>query len=79
MPFFKTFVFKIFVVINGSRAIHRFTTKKSLFIFDPFNKIRRLAIYLLTHSLFSAFVIITILCNCFIMAMPPNPRLESVE
>lgn len=39
-----------FVVINKSKQIFRFSSKKALLIFGPEFLFRRLAIYLLTHS-----------------------------
>lgn len=41
---------KIFIVINKSRQVFRFSAKKAMFLLDPFNKLRRAAIFLLTHS-----------------------------
>ncbi|NXG78822.1 SCNAA protein, partial [Baryphthengus martii] len=41
---------KTFMVINKRRTIFRFTATRALFIFDPFNPVRRAAIKILTHS-----------------------------
>jgi hypothetical protein len=60
----------VFIVINSSYQIFRFNSKDALFCLSPFNKLRRFAVYLLTHSLFSTLVMITILVNCVIMALP---------
>uniref|UniRef100_A0A3F2YSL1 Sodium channel protein n=1 Tax=Anopheles arabiensis TaxID=7173 RepID=A0A3F2YSL1_ANOAR len=46
---------------------------------DPFNPIRRVAIYILVHPLFSLFIITTILVNCILMIMPTTPTVESTE
>jgi len=59
-----------FIVVNNNKQIFRFSSEKSLFIFRPECVFRRLAIYLLTHSLFSALVMITILANCVVMTLP---------
>jgi len=39
-----------FIVINSSKQIYRFSSKKALFLLRPECVFRRLAIYLLTHS-----------------------------
>ena len=59
-----------FIVVNNNKQIFRFSSEKALFIFRPECVFRRLAIYLLTHSLFSALVMITILANCVVMTLP---------
>lgn len=40
----------IFTVIGNNYQIYRFNAKKSLFVLGPFNPIRRLSIFILTHS-----------------------------
>jgi hypothetical protein len=67
------------MVINKSKQIFRFNTKKALFILDPFNRVRRTAIFILTHPFLSAIVMLTILANCIAMAMPPEKVPEFVE
>ena len=37
-------------MVNSSRQIFRFSSKKALFILGPQNAIRRFAIFILTHS-----------------------------
>ena len=59
-----------FIVVNNNKQIFRFSSEKALFIFRPECVFRRWAIYLLTHSLFSALVMITILANCVVMTLP---------
>jgi hypothetical protein len=44
------FIFQVCVVVNKGGSIFRFNTKKALFVLSPLNPIRRLAIYVLTHS-----------------------------
>ncbi|RWS17360.1 sodium channel protein para-like protein [Dinothrombium tinctorium] len=68
-----------FVVISKGRDIWRFSTTSSLFIFDPFHPLRRVAIYMLVHPWFSFFVIVTILVNCSIMTLPSNKTIEKTE
>ncbi|XP_066904493.1 sodium channel protein para isoform X5 [Halyomorpha halys] len=68
-----------FVVVSKGRDIFRFSATKALWILDPFNPIRRVAIYILVHPLFSLFIIFTILLNCVLMIMPTTPTVESTE
>ncbi|CAF3299981.1 unnamed protein product [Rotaria socialis] len=64
----------IFVVINRNNTIFRFSATSACFVFSPFNCFRRLAIRILTHSLFSALVMITILSNCVFMTLRNAPE-----
>ncbi|XP_073078771.1 sodium channel protein type 11 subunit alpha isoform X4 [Manis javanica] len=66
-PFYKNH--KTFMVLNKKRTIYRFSAKRALFIFGPFNSIRSLAIRVSVHSLFSMFIICTVTINCVFMAM----------
>ncbi|CAF4713197.1 unnamed protein product [Rotaria sp. Silwood1] len=59
----------IFMVINRNQTIFRFSSTSACFIFSPFNWFRRLAIRILTHPLFSTFVMLTILINCIFMTL----------
>ncbi|XP_017493920.1 PREDICTED: sodium channel protein type 2 subunit alpha-like, partial [Rhagoletis zephyria] len=68
-----------FTVISKSKDIFRFSATKSLWILDPFNPIRRVAIYMLVHPLFSFLVILTILVNCILMTFPPEESIERTE
>ncbi|CAH2049421.1 unnamed protein product, partial [Iphiclides podalirius] len=68
-----------FVVISKGKDIFRFSATDALWILDPFNPIRRVAIYILVHPLFSLFIITTILVNCILMIMPTTPTVESTE
>ncbi|KAM8946294.1 sodium channel protein type 4 subunit alpha [Pelodytes ibericus] len=77
-PFYNTQ--KTFIVLNKSKAIFRFSATNALYLLDPFNPIRRGAIKVLIHSLFSLFIMITILTNCVFMAMSdPPPWSKNVE
>ncbi|KAF3827027.1 hypothetical protein GH733_002513 [Mirounga leonina] len=55
-PFYKNH--KTFMVLNKKRTIYRFSAKRALFIFGPFNPIR----------MFSMFIICTVIINCVFMA-----------
>ncbi|XP_013140306.1 PREDICTED: sodium channel protein para [Papilio polytes] len=70
---------RTFVVISKGKDIFRFSATDALWILDPFNPIRRVAIYILVHPLFSLFIITTILVNCILMIMPTTPTVESTE
>ncbi|XP_036075629.1 sodium channel protein type 11 subunit alpha isoform X2 [Rousettus aegyptiacus] len=65
-PFYRNH--KTFMVLNKNRTIYRFSAKRALFIFGPFNSIRSLAIRISVHSLFSMFIICTVIINCVFMA-----------
>ncbi|XP_048858105.1 sodium channel protein type 4 subunit alpha-like isoform X1 [Brienomyrus brachyistius] len=60
---------RTFVVLNKDKAIFRFSATSALYIFSPFHPIRRISIRILVHSLFSLFIMCTILTNCCFMAM----------
>ncbi|XP_062285710.1 sodium channel protein type 4 subunit alpha B-like isoform X1 [Scomber scombrus] len=60
---------RTFIVLNKGKAIFRFSATSALYILSPFQLIRSIAIKILVHSLFSLFIMFTILTNCFFMAM----------
>uniref|UniRef100_A0AC11EIG0 Sodium voltage-gated channel alpha subunit 11 n=1 Tax=Ovis aries TaxID=9940 RepID=A0AC11EIG0_SHEEP len=66
-PFYSNH--KTFMVLNKKRTIYRFSAKRALFILGPFNSIRSLAIRISVHSLFSMFIICTVIINCVFMAL----------
>ncbi|XP_031337062.1 sodium channel protein para isoform X6 [Photinus pyralis] len=70
---------RTFIVISKGKDIFRFSATNAMWILDPFNPIRRVAIYILVHQLFSLFIITTILVNCILMIMPTTPTVESTE
>ncbi|EZA48301.1 Sodium channel protein para [Ooceraea biroi] len=70
---------RTFVVISKGKDIFRFSATNAMWLLDPFNPIRRVAIYILVHPLFSLFIITTILVNCILMIMPTTPTIESTE
>ncbi|XP_008047620.1 sodium channel protein type 11 subunit alpha, partial [Carlito syrichta] len=65
-PFYRNH--KTFMVLNKKRTIYRFSAKRALFIFGPFNSVRSLAIRISVHSLFSMFIICTVIINCVYIA-----------
>ncbi|XP_041421715.1 sodium channel protein type 5 subunit alpha isoform X3 [Xenopus laevis] len=66
-PFYRNH--KTFIVLNKGKTIFRFSATPALYIISPFNPIRRASIKILVHSLFSMFIMCTILTNCVFMAM----------
>ncbi|XP_073999766.1 sodium channel protein 60E-like isoform X2 [Rhodnius prolixus] len=56
------------------KYIHRFTATSSLFLFSPWNSIRRTCIFLSTNQYFDYTVMATILINCVFLA-----KTETVE
>ncbi|XP_016148130.1 sodium channel protein type 2 subunit alpha-like [Sinocyclocheilus grahami] len=63
-----------FIVVNKKKTISRFSAASALYIFSPFNLLRRISIKILVHSLFSMFIMFTILANCAFMvySQPPD-------
>ncbi|XP_044252156.1 sodium channel protein para isoform X31 [Drosophila takahashii] len=76
-PFYSNVL--TFVVVSKGKDIFRFSASKAMWMLDPFNPIRRVAIYILVHPLFSLFIITTILVNCILMIMPTTPTVESTD
>ncbi|XP_044074408.1 sodium channel protein type 4 subunit alpha B-like isoform X1 [Siniperca chuatsi] len=71
---------RTFIVLNKGKAIFRFSATSALYILSPFHFIRSIAIKILVHSLFSLFIMFTILTNCFFMAMSdPAPWTKYLE
>ncbi|XP_010171733.1 sodium channel protein type 2 subunit alpha isoform X7 [Antrostomus carolinensis] len=58
---------KTFIVLNKGKTIFRFSATPALYLLSPFNIIRRIAIKILVHSLFSMLIMLTILTNCVFM------------
>nr|XP_055057417.1 sodium channel, voltage gated, type XII, alpha a [Misgurnus anguillicaudatus] len=65
---------RTFIVLNKGKVIFRFSPTSALYIFSPFHCIRRISIRILVHSLFSLFIMCTILTNCCFMAMSDPPQ-----
>ncbi|XP_056149166.1 sodium channel protein type 4 subunit alpha B-like [Lampris incognitus] len=71
---------RTFIVLNKGKAIFRFSATSALYIFSQFHFIRTIAIKVLVHSLFSLFIMCTILTNCCFMAMSdPAPWTKYLE
>ncbi|XP_025026430.1 sodium channel protein type 5 subunit alpha-like, partial [Python bivittatus] len=70
---------KTFMVLNKGKTIFRFTATRALYIFSPFHRIRRMAIKVLIHSLFTLFIMLTILTNCVFMALSDSSQTNSKE
>ncbi|XP_061330268.1 sodium channel protein type 5 subunit alpha-like isoform X2 [Pezoporus flaviventris] len=60
---------KTFMVLNKSRIIYRFTATSALCIISPFNPVRKAAIKIMIHSLFTCFIICTVVLNCVSMTV----------
>ncbi|XP_068051864.1 sodium channel protein type 1 subunit alpha isoform X6 [Anomalospiza imberbis] len=65
---------KTFIVLNKGKAIFRFSATSALYILTPFNPLRKIAIKILVHSLFSMLIMCTILTNCVFMTMSNPPE-----
>nr|DBA19794.1 TPA: hypothetical protein GDO54_015571 [Pyxicephalus adspersus] len=65
---------KTFIVLNRGKAIFRFSATSALYILTPFNPVRKIAIKVLVHSLFSMLIMFTILTNCVFMTMSNPPE-----
>ncbi|KAM4796050.1 sodium channel protein type 8 subunit alpha [Rhinophrynus dorsalis] len=64
---------KTFIVLNKGKTIFRFSATPALYIISPFNPLRRFAIKILIHSLFSMIIMCTILTNCVFMTFSNPP------
>ncbi|XP_015679123.1 sodium channel protein type 1 subunit alpha [Protobothrops mucrosquamatus] len=64
---------KTFIVLNRGKAIFRFSATPALYILTPFNPLRKIAIKILVHSLFSMLIMCTILTNCVFMTLSKPP------
>ncbi|XP_051909874.1 sodium channel protein type 4 subunit alpha B-like isoform X2 [Hippocampus zosterae] len=60
---------RTFIVLNKGKAIFRFNATSALYFFSPFHPVRTVAIRILCVTLFSLFIMCTILTNCCFMAM----------
>ncbi|XP_064408532.1 sodium channel protein type 8 subunit alpha [Latimeria chalumnae] len=65
---------KTFIVLNKGKAIFRFSATPALYIISPFNLLRRIAIKILIHSVFSMIIMCTILTNCVFMTFSNPPE-----
>ncbi|XP_004676361.1 PREDICTED: sodium channel protein type 5 subunit alpha isoform X1 [Condylura cristata] len=77
-PFYSTQ--KTFIVLNKGKTIFRFSATNALYVLSPFHPVRRAAVKILVHSLFSMLIMCTILTNCVFMAQhEPPPWTKYVE
>ncbi|XP_065483195.1 sodium channel protein type 5 subunit alpha-like [Caloenas nicobarica] len=74
-PYYKDS--KVFIVLNKQKTIFRFTATRALWILSPFHPIRRTAIKILVHSLFTYFIMCTIITNCVFMALTESAKSSS--
>ncbi|XP_070790939.1 sodium channel protein type 8 subunit alpha isoform X8 [Pituophis catenifer annectens] len=65
---------KTFVVLNRGKTLFRFSATPALYILSPFNLLRRIAIKILIHSVFSMIIMCTILTNCVFMTFSNPPE-----
>ncbi|XP_077461037.1 sodium channel protein type 2 subunit alpha-like isoform X2 [Stigmatopora argus] len=65
---------KTFIVLNRGKAIFRFNATPALYILSPFNPLRRIAIRVLVHSMFSVLIMFTIITNCAFMTLSNPPE-----
>ncbi|XP_064599687.1 sodium channel protein type 4 subunit alpha B-like [Liolophura sinensis] len=70
---------KTFCVIGRDKTLFRFCAENTLKLLSPFNPIRRVAIYILVHPLFSLLVILTIMVNCVFMTLPNKDLSDKSE
>ena len=56
----------------SQNAISRFSATKALWLLSPFHPIRRTALLVFAHPMFSFAIITTILVNCKVMTMPQS-------
>ena len=75
----KILMFQTFIVISKGKDIFRFSAEDSMWFLSPFSPVRRVAIHVLVHPLFSLIIIATILINCLMMILTPSERIESTE
>ncbi|XP_061566903.1 sodium channel protein type 4 subunit alpha B-like [Cololabis saira] len=77
-PFYQSQ--KTFIVLSKGNVLYRFNADPAVYLLDPFSRLRQAAIRILIHSLFSLFIMVTILTNCVFMTMSdPPPWSKTVE
>ncbi|XP_029287561.1 sodium channel, voltage gated, type VIII, alpha subunit b isoform X1 [Cottoperca gobio] len=73
-PYYQNLNLKTFIVLNKGKTLFRFSATPSVYILSPFNLLRRIAIKILIHSLFSMIIMCTILTNCIFMTFSDPPE-----
>ncbi|XP_008414725.1 sodium channel protein type 4 subunit alpha B-like [Poecilia reticulata] len=77
-PFYQSQ--KTFIVLSKGNVIYRFNAEPACYMLSPFSPLRIFSIRILIHSLFSLFIMVTILTNCVFMTMSdPPPWSKTVE
>ncbi|XP_029311373.1 LOW QUALITY PROTEIN: sodium channel protein type 4 subunit alpha A [Cottoperca gobio] len=71
-PFYKA-QNSTFIVISNGNTIFRFNAEPACYLLSPCSLVRRGSIKILIHSLFSMFIMLTILSNCVFMTMSNPP------
>ncbi len=66
------------LVIGKDKTIFRFSATSGFWLISPLNPIRRVALHILTHPIFSNFILLAILANCVCMAMQNPPEQAEV-
>ena len=79
-------IFRYFKMIQNDTNFYftlqlpnRFSATDALWFLSPFSPVRRVAIHILVHPMFSLIIITTILLNCLMMIMPSSEQIESTE
>ncbi|XP_070827526.1 sodium channel protein type 4 subunit alpha B-like [Chaetodon trifascialis] len=62
-----------FITLSKGNIIHRFNAEPACYLLSVSSPLRTAAIKILNHSLFSLFIIVTILINCVFMTMHDPP------
>lgn len=62
-----------------SISINRFSSTKSLFLFSPFNLIRRVCLGIICSQFFDFFMILAILCNSIVLAIDLNDEQSNIN
>ncbi|RZB40765.1 Ion trans and/or PKD channel domain containing protein [Asbolus verrucosus] len=70
---------RTFIIIDRRRNIFRFSATNALWILSPFNPVRRVAIHVLMHPLFTVFINATIIVNGVFMAIPTTPSVHPIK
>ncbi|XP_075951383.1 sodium channel, voltage gated, type VIII, alpha subunit a isoform X6 [Anarhichas minor] len=65
---------RTFIVLNRGKTIFRFSATSALYFINPLNPVRRVAIKILIHALFSMIIMCTILTNCIFMTFSEPPE-----
>ncbi|XP_007565048.1 sodium channel protein type 4 subunit alpha B-like [Poecilia formosa] len=71
-PFYQSH--KTFIVLSKDKIIYRFNGEPACYLLSPSNPLRMFSIRILIHSLFSFFIIATILTDCVFLAMSDPPE-----